>query len=115
MDPLHPRRPWHLARTACAALLLAVASAAATQGRVDDSDAYFARGPIHELRLVVSREAEAALRESPREYAPVVVEIDGKARLAGGGVKLKGAAGSYQEWDQRPALTIKLDKFEGKD
>jgi len=95
--------------------LLAVASAAATQGRVDDSDAYFARGPIHELRLVVSREAEAALRESPREYAPVVVEIDGKARLEGGGVKLKGAAGSYQEWDQRPALTIKLDKFEGKD
>jgi hypothetical protein len=113
-------RPWSARFLACLSSLLLFASpplaaSAAPQGRGDDSDAYFERGPVHELRLVVSREAEAALRESPRSYAPVVVEIDGKARLSGGGVKLKGAAGSYQEWDERPALTIKLDKFDGVD
>ena len=115
MECMDRPRAWLLVSMPGVALLLAGVAPAAPQGRSDDSDAYFARGPIHELRLVVSLQAEAALRESPRSYAPVVVEIDGKARLLGGGVKLKGAAGSYQEWDQRPALTIKLDKFDGQD
>lgn len=81
----------------------------------DGSDEYFAKGEIHTLRLSLSEEAQAALRESPREYVPFELWVDGKRFASGGGLKLKGAAGSFQSWDERPALTLKLDKFDGKE
>ncbi len=79
----------------------------------DGSDGYFQKGEIHELRLVLAPEAEQALRDAPRAYAPFELWVDGKRFATGGGVKLKGAAGSYRDYDDRPALTVKLDRFEG--
>jgi len=79
----------------------------------DGSDAYFQKGEIHELRLVLAPEAEQALRDAPRTYAPFELWVDGRRFASGGGVKLKGAAGSYRDYDDRPALTVKLDKFDG--
>jgi len=79
----------------------------------DGSDTYFQKGEIHDLRLVLAPEAEQALRDAPRAYAPFELWVDGRRFASGGGVKLKGAAGSYRDYDDRPALTVKLDKFDG--
>ncbi len=97
---------------AIALAALAPATALAQKSAKDESDAFFDKGVIHELRLALPGESEAALRESPREYAPFELWVDGK-RLGAGGVKLKGAAGSFREYDDLPAFTVRLDKFGG--
>lgn len=81
----------------------------------DGSDEYFRRGPIHELQLVLSAESEQRLRDEPREYAQAQLWVDGKCLAPTMGVKLKGAAGSFQNYDERPALTLRLDKFDGRE
>lgn len=97
------------------ALLACVALALLQKPSRDGSDEYFAKGEVHTLRLVLDEAAQGALRDSPREYVPFELWVDGKRFAAGAGVKLKGAAGSFQNWDERPALTLKLDKFDGKE
>lgn len=101
-------------RLAVALAIVVPASALAQKSGKDDSDAFFDKGTIHELRLVVPQESEAALRSAPREYAQFELWVDGK-KLGTGGVKLKGAAGSFREYDDLPAFTVRLDKFDGKE
>lgn len=99
---------------ALAPILALAPLALAQKPSKDGSDALFQKGEIHELRLVLSAEAEQSLRDAPRTYAPFELWVDGKRFANGGGVKLKGAAGSFRSWDEKPGLTIKLDKFDGK-
>ena len=96
------------------ALALLFAPAAPQSAKADASDAYFKRGAIVELQLVLPEASEQKLRAEPRAYVPFTLKIDGKEELVGGGVKLKGAAGSFQQYDEKPAFTVKLDKFVGK-
>ena len=97
-----------------AAVWLPSASLPAPQAVADPSAAYFARGPVHELRLVLDEAAEESLREDPREWARCEIWMNGARFAERAGVKLKGAAGSFREYDDRPALTVRLDKFEGE-
>jgi len=97
------------------ALVLTLAPAAAAQrASKDGSDVYFERGAVHTLRLLVQPEDEARLRRAPREYVPFELWVDGERCATGGGVKLKGAAGSFREYDDRPAFTVRLGKFDGE-
>jgi hypothetical protein len=52
------------------------------------------------------------LRDKPREYAAARLLLDG-VEFAKVGVKLKGAAGSFREFDDRPGFTVHLGKFGG--
>lgn len=99
---------------ACAAL------GQATNGRLepskrkpDLSDAFFTKGEIPRFKLVIAPEEIAKLKEAPREYVEATLKENDKVVYEGVGVKLKGAAGSFREIDDRPAFTVDLDKFGG--
>lgn len=74
------------------------------------SDEYFGRGAIVEYRIALDDEARESLRKEPRKYTKATLFENGK-QLGVVGVKLKGSAGSFQELDARPALSINVDKF----
>lgn len=107
-----------LVRCGAAALLASAcwtAGPAFGQGSSDEARAYFESAPtVSDLRIVIAPEDVEKLRADARVYVPFVLFEDGKEVARGGGIKLKGAAGSFREFDDRPAMTLKLDKFGGK-
>jgi len=76
----------------------------------DEALAYVKSAAIPVLRLSFSVEAADKLREAPREYVKVELSENDKPFDGKVDVKLKGAAGSYQEFDDRPGLTVRVDK-----
>ncbi|MDX1927180.1 MAG: CotH kinase family protein [Pirellulaceae bacterium] len=72
---------------------------------------YFESGRIPELKLVIAGEGQQRLQEAPREYTRCSLIEDGSTTLKSIGVKLKGAAGSYRDFDDRPCLTLNIDKY----
>jgi spore coat protein CotH len=79
----------------------------------DPSEAFFAKGMIPRLELTLLQADVARIRETPREYVRATMVENGKTTYASVGVKLKGAAGSFRPFDEKPALTIRMDKFDG--
>ncbi|MEI6323911.1 MAG: CotH kinase family protein, partial [Gemmataceae bacterium] len=78
-------------------------------GQVNAHDAFFA-GPIPELRFVIAPAEEASLRREPRKYVRAqFIENQGKGVEVG--IKIKGAAGSTRPYDDKPALTINMDRY----
>lgn len=73
------------------------------------SDLFFS-GPIPEIRLQLAPDAENALRKDPRTYVKAQFSSNGSKPLEIG-VKIKGAAGSTRPYDDRPALTLNMDKY----
>lgn len=76
----------------------------------NESVSYFESPTIPVLRISVSLEAADKLREAPRDYVKVELSENDEAFPSKVEVKLKGAAGSYQEFDDRPGLTVRVDK-----
>ena len=76
-----------------------------------ESTSYFESGTIPELKLVIDDEGQQKLREAPREYTRCSLVEDQTTTLKSIGVKLKGAAGSYRDFDDRPGLTLNIDKY----
>jgi hypothetical protein len=89
-------------------------TAANTPG-ADPARDFFRRGEVLRIALSLEPAAAASLRERPREYVQASATIDGKQSWASFGVKLKGAAGSFRQLDERPGFTVHLGKFGGKD
>lgn len=89
-------------------LLLLLVAAAAPR---DDASTFFRSGRIPSITIELTPESIENLRANPRAYAPCTVRDGDKVVSAKAGVKLKGAAGSFQAFDDRPALTINIDKF----
>lgn len=79
--------------------------------RPDASDDFFAKGVIPELRVEIAEAELNKLRQDARKYVKGKLTEDGSTVFAEVGVKLKGAAGSFRGVDDRPALTINMDKF----
>lgn len=77
----------------------------------DPAREFFARGDVVRVELTLPPSSRQALREKPREYTSAALRIDGKQSWAQVGVKLKGAAGSFQPIDERPGFTVHLGKF----
>lgn len=100
------------------ALLLAllVALPAAAQEKKDEkkkdpSDEVFKpAGAVPKFKITVDADNLKLLKREPRKSVRCTVEI-GKERFEDVAIHLKGAAGSYREWDDRPALTLNFDKF----
>ncbi|MFM7053007.1 MAG: CotH kinase family protein [Planctomycetota bacterium] len=96
---------------ALVATLCALASPAAAKQARDESDAFFRKGEIPAIRLEIADDMVEALRRDPRAYARCTLHADGAVASAAAGVKLKGAAGSFQGFDERPAFTVDVDRF----
>jgi spore coat protein CotH len=91
-------------------LLLAHAAAAPPALRHDKSDDFFESGVIPNLRIEIAPTNMASLRRDDRTYVRATVR-EGDRTYQEVGIHLKGAAGSKQPIDQKPALTLNFDKF----
>ena len=82
------------------------------QSRVRDaSDTFFQSGAIGQLRITVEKKELEKLQAEPRSYVKAAIEENGQTKYQGVALKLKGAAGSYRDWDDRPALTLNMTKY----
>lgn len=99
-----------LATLPLAGLLLAQQDAPA---KLDPARSFFAGSPVVRVQITLDDAARKSLKGKPREYARATLQLDGET-FAEVGVKLKGAAGSFQELHERPGFTVNLGKFGGK-
>jgi len=83
-----------------------------------ESESFFNDGPISELRIEIAAEQVKKLQMNNRAYVIcIVVEtamVNGEKKTTtykDVGIKLKGAAGSFRDLNDRPALTLNMDKF----
>lgn len=85
----------------------------------DASDAFFNKGMIPELRIRLTPKEEQQLRADQRRYVDCTLTENGTTTYKKVKVKLKGAAGSFRNLDDRPAFTLSLKKkgerFHGMD
>ncbi len=78
-------------------------------GQANAHDPFFA-GPIPELKFIIAPAEEASLRREPRKYVRAqFLENAGKSVEVG--LKIKGAAGSTRPYDDKPALSINMDRY----
>ena len=105
----------HRSRTLPSALLLLAAAALllAFAPAPDDASSFFRGSRIPQLTVELTPDSVESLRREPRTFARCVVRDGDRIVGEAAGVKLKGAAGSFREFDDRPALTVNLDKFGG--
>jgi spore coat protein H len=74
------------------------------------SDEFFDSGKIVELVIDVDAKELAALGRDPRKYVRATVK-EGDKVYKDVGIHLKGAAGSFRGFDDRPGLTLSMGKF----
>ena len=78
---------------------------------LDPARGFFAAGEVARISITLTETDRERLRTLPREYVPAVVRVDRQPEWARVGVKLKGAAGSFREIDDRPCFTVHLGKL----
>ncbi len=89
-------------------------SGAATRPPPDASDELFDRADVTTLTLEIAPAERTKLAANPREYVRCrLLEHDGES-WSDVAVKLKGAAGSFREFDDKPAFTLNMSKFHKK-
>lgn len=104
----------------CLAVFGAFAAHAAKPGKGDGDKAVKHRvaqaelfnGVIPTIQIELTDSDLQALKDDPRRYVEGRMTVDGKI-YKGVALKLKGASGSFQPIDQKPAWTVNLDKFKG--
>ena len=77
----------------------------------DASDDFFEADTVYRMTLRFTETQLERLRTEPRSYARGTLVVEGEAPLTDVAVKLKGAAGSFQELDGKPAFTLNVGKF----
>ncbi len=77
----------------------------------DESDEYFESGAVSELKIEIPDGEMKQLRENNKAYVRCTIRENDEVVFKSVGIKLKGAAGSFREIDDRPALTLNMDKF----
>jgi spore coat protein H len=90
---------------------LVPASEARDKKADDAAKSFFDRGTIPEFAIEVTAKDADALRREPRKYVTCVVKDGGKVIGKDVGIHLKGAAGSWRGFDDKPGLTLNMDKF----
>jgi spore coat protein CotH len=94
----------------CAHAWLAAEQARA-QSPAAESAAFFSSGKVIHLKITVEGKELEALRREPRKYAKATLIEDDSSPLKDVGIHLKGAAGSYRDFDDKPGLTLNVAKF----
>ncbi|MBS0266994.1 MAG: CotH kinase family protein [Planctomycetes bacterium] len=92
----------------------------ATPAALSASDEFFTKGLIPELRITIEPAELETLRKGPatfvigdpRPYVHASIVENGGKKYENVALKLKGSAGSYRPVDDRPALTINVDKYQ---
>lgn len=100
---------------ACAALVLSLLAGVAAPVRADAKslqarDAFFKDGKVVKLQIELGKMEADALRREPKKYVKGTLK-DGETVYAEVGIHLRGAAGSFRPFDDKPGLTLNMDKF----
>ncbi len=96
------------------ALLAAPGSDAGQTANTPDSDAFFKSGLVSDLYLELGPKELDSLRREPRKYVKATLKEKTKDKevvYKNVGVHVKGAAGSTRGIDDKPGLTLNMDKF----
>jgi len=98
----------------CAALFaLAVISlpeSAVAKTATEERDEFFKSGPVLNLEFTLEKKEYESLQREPRKYVKATLK-EGDKVIKDVGIHLKGAAGSFRGIDDKPGLTINVDKF----
>lgn len=93
--------------------IVLIAQAAGGQEK-DPTDAFFkSKGPVPKVSVTVDAASATSLRQKPREYVRATLKVDDKT-YKDVGIHLKGAAGSWRNWDDKepgPGLSLNFNKF----
>ncbi len=79
--------------------------------KAEASTAFFAADSVPNLKLELPPSEIESLKKDARTYVKCKIVENGETTFTDVAIKLKGAAGSFQEIDQRPAFTINMDRF----
>src|SRR5438132_9525680 len=75
------------------------------------SDAFFKSDKVLNLEITLDKKELEALRRDPRKYVQCTLK-DGDKVYARVGIHVKGAAGSFRGIDDKPGLTLNMNKFD---
>src|SRR5207237_4080772 len=69
---------------------------------------------VLQIEIEIGAKEMDSLRREDRKYVKAKLIEDGKTGYKDIGIHLRGAAGSYRPIDDKPGLTINMDKFVDK-
>jgi spore coat protein H len=85
--------------------------APAPSQKADESDEFFKSGTVLQLSLVLAPKELEAIRRDPRRYVPATLKEGDKVVYKDVGIHLKGAAGSFRGIDDKPNVTVNMNRF----
>jgi hypothetical protein len=77
----------------------------------DASDELFEQAAARTIKIELSPQQEQLLREDARRYVRAKLIENGETEYPDVAIKLKGAAGSFQDLDAKPGFTLNASKF----
>lgn len=92
------------------ACLTAASAYAIAPGQRDESDDFFDQGQIPQIKITVSEKEMQKWRGDIRKYVSCTIEENGKTTFERVSIKAKGAAGSFRDINDRPALTLNFSR-----
>ena len=87
-----------------------VPAPAAERPPLAEREAFFKSGPVVHLKIEIGKAELESLRREPRKYVKALLK-EGDRDYRDVGIHVKGAAGSWRGIDDKPGLTLNMDKF----
>jgi spore coat protein H len=98
-------------RRICLTFVFVLSLSARAADKPDPSDEFFkSTGPVPVFKIDVDKATADSLRREPRKYVKCTLKV-GDETFKDVAIHIKGAAGSIRGWDDKPALTLNMDKF----
>jgi spore coat protein H len=88
----------------------APAAGAKAATAAEERDAFFKDGKVVHISIDLAKNDLEALRREPRKYAKATLK-EGDKEYKDVGIHVKGAAGSWRGIDDKPGLTLNMDKY----
>jgi spore coat protein CotH len=95
------------------ALLALVPANVRAQKANKESEAFFKSDKVIHIEIDIGKKELDSLRREPRKYVKATLKVEGQV-YPDIGLHVKGAAGSSRGIDDKPGLTLNMDKFDGE-
>src|SRR4029077_12321217 len=76
----------------------------------EERNAFFKDGKVVYLKIEIDKKETDSLRKEPRKYVKCTLK-EGETEYKDAGIHLKGAVGSFRPFDDKPGLTLNMNKF----
>ncbi len=90
---------------------IAVFCVSASAPAADPTVEFFDKAPAPILTVDIDAAELDKLKKAPREYVRVTLREGDSTVYKDVALRLKGAAGSFRNWEDKPALTLNTDKY----